>query len=189
MSRRCVVSSVEMQLGVPQGSSVLDGWDRPVDYADCFRVSVDLEPECSVDAVTRATLTGFPRWARGLMWLRNRLVSPFGLRTGGGVPSTKQTGLSGPFERDLRYEPGDRAVFFTVRQRSDDEIVMGEQDRHLDFRVSVRVARRDEEGSNVEFTTVVHFNNLWGRLYFLPVKPFHRAIVCSLLARMARRAA
>jgi hypothetical protein len=178
-----------MKLAVPQGSSILDGLDRPVDYADCFRVTVDLEPECSVDAVTRATLTEFPRWALGLMWLRNRLVRPFRLRTGGDVPSTKPDGLSGPIDRDLRYGPGDRAVFFTVLQRSDDEIVMGEQDRHLDFRVSVRVPRRDEGNVDVEFITVVVFNNPWGRLYFFPVKPFHRAIVRSLLARMARRAA
>jgi len=67
---------------------------------------------------------------------------------------------------------------FTVVSRNDHEIVMGEEDRHLVFRTSVLITGTSD-ASFVHVTTIVRFNNIWGRLYFLPVKPFHRLIVAS----------
>jgi len=55
---------------------------------------------------------------------------------------------------------------------------MGEEDRHLVFRTSVLVTGIFD-ASFVHVTTIVRFNNIWGRFYFLPVKPFHRLIVES----------
>jgi hypothetical protein len=38
----------------------------------------------------------------------------------------------------------------------------------------------------VSTTTLVHFNNRWGRAYFFCIKPFHRLIVAGMMSRTAR---
>jgi len=35
--------------------------------------------------------------------------------------------------------------------------------------------------NNVYLTTIVKFHNIWGKLYFAPVKPFHKLIIKTLL--------
>jgi hypothetical protein len=81
---------------------------------------------------------------------------------------------------DLR--PGGKLGIFKVYARSDDEVLLGEDDHHLDFRVSL--LRVPEQGSDwIVVSTVVRFNNWLGRLYFLPVQFFHRLIVVAMLRR------
>jgi Protein of unknown function (DUF2867) len=112
------------------------------------------------------------------MWLRDRIASLIGLRT-------SPTDL--PVQKsNVRFQPGDMAAMFRVCARSDDEVLLGADDRHLDFRASMLV-RRDAARSSAVLTTVVHFNNGLGRAYFFVVRPFHRLIVTSLLRNMARQ--
>lgn len=81
---------------------------------------------------------------------------------------------------------GERIGIFPVVARTPDEILLGLDDRHLDFRVSVRVA--DEESANLGIvSTLVRFNGWLGRAYFLPVRPAHRLIVPVMLRRGALR--
>jgi hypothetical protein len=56
---------------------------------------------------------------------------------------------------------------------------------HLDFRISIQCTGIDA-GSQLRVITVVKFNNLLGRVYFLPVKPIHRIIVPAMMDRAAR---
>jgi hypothetical protein len=112
------------------------------------------------------------------MWLRDRIVSPLGLRTAR-TSTTSRDPAS-------RLQPGDMAGMFQVFERSDDEILLGGDDSHLDFRVSVLVLRSAVRSSAV-LTTVVRFNNGLGRAYFFVVRPFHRLIVTSMLRNLVRR--
>lgn len=110
------------------------------------------------------------------MDVRNAAVKVAGLESGG---NKKDINIS-----DF-YPVGSRAVYFTVIDRNENEIIMAENDRHLNFRISVMTNR---EGNNViiYLTTLVQYHNLLGRLYFFPVKPFHRLIVISLLKRFLK---
>lgn len=154
---------------VPEGSLVLKGFKR-VDYVDRYQTeSMTTE---TVDEITIKLFTA-PGWVDALMRVRNLIVRPFGLKTD--TPKT-MTGSE-------RLEVGSTAVLFHVIDRNDNEIVIGENDRHLNFRSSVLVMKK-RTGSLICLTTVVHFNNWFGRLYFMPVKPFHRLIVRSLLKRI-----
>ena len=104
------------------------------------------------------------------MKIRDQFVGIFGLATG----SKENTNI------DSFYPIGSKAVYFTVLDRNENEIVMAENDKHLNFRTSVFIDRHDIT-STIYFSTVVSFNNIWGKLYFVPVKPFHRLIIRSLL--------
>ena len=67
---------------------------------------------------------------------------------------------------------------FRVVAREDDEVLIGSDDRHLDFRASIRCL----DGA-VDVITFVQIHNLLGRLYFLPVRLVHGAIVRRMLRR------
>lgn len=145
---------------IPEGS-ILTGFER-IDYCDSFRIP--LPENQTVDQIT-TRMFRTRKWVTRLMNIRNAVVKVFGLKTGKGNTV------------DADYYPiGSRAVYFTVIDRNDQEIVMGEQDKHLDFMASVFT---DRENGFAYMTTVVRFNNWWGRLYFIPVKPFHGIIIKS----------
>ncbi|HEY9262890.1 DUF2867 domain-containing protein [Chitinophaga sp.] len=56
------------------------------------------------------------------------------------------------------------------------ELILGENDKHLDFRVSLYL-QQQPAAQQLLCTTTVHYNNRWGKRYFFFVKPFHRLIV------------
>ena len=160
------------EVPVPPGS-LAAGAFAVTSYADAY--SIDLPPGHAhdVDSLTRLMATSSPRWAEPLMWLRNRIASLVGLRT---ERSSRRPSTG-------RLEPGETAGMFRVYARSDDEILLGGDDRHLDFRGSMLIT---PGGASAVLTTVVHFNNRLGYVYFFVVRPFHRLIVTSLLHNMAR---
>jgi hypothetical protein len=152
---------------IPDNSIISNGFGK-TDYCDSYRV-VKQTGE-TVDGIT-TQIFKMPHWIPVLMKIRNSIAKTAGLKTG------KNENV-----KDAAYYPaGSKAGYFTVTARNVNEIVMGEDDRHLCFRTSVLV---DRERSFIYLTTVVRFHNVWGRIYFLPVKPFHRLIVKSLLKRL-----
>ncbi|MFD8027150.1 DUF2867 domain-containing protein [Streptomyces lavendulae] len=142
------------------------------DHVDA--VAVDLPPGTDAEGFARLLLSRPPRWAGRLMAVRDRLVAPFGLRV------RERTA------RDTRIEPGVRKGPFTVLEVREDEILCGDDDKHLSFRASFAV-RPQPDGSGWEgvCTTVVRFNKPVGRLYFRLIEPFHHLIVASMLSRAA----
>ena len=111
------------------------------------------------EAATRGV--SIPGWARSLLALRNALVRPFGLKTGA-VAGARTYGI------------------FPVCAESADEMILGLDDRHLDF----RVALVRQEG-RMYMSTWVRPHNLAGRVYLRLVMPFHILICRGMVARMA----
>lgn len=149
----------------PENTQVYADMDR-VDYFDSYMIGKNT-PD-SVSEITRKLLKA-PGWVEMLTRLRDLLVKPFGLKTGDEIRA----------ERDEDYE----FDFAPVLYRSDEEIVMGMNDKHLYFRLSVlKVAGR--ENSEVFLTTIVRFNNLGGRIYFTLIRLFHGVIVRTMLKKL-----
>ncbi|HMA91828.1 MAG TPA: DUF2867 domain-containing protein, partial [Polyangiaceae bacterium] len=96
-------------------------------------------------------------------------------------------GRSRRVPRDIRFHPGERVGYFRLSHRTEDEVVMAESDALLDFRTSVRRIPRKDGLTDVELTTVVWTNSVWGRFYFAPVKPIHRFLIRRLLQSFAKR--
>ena len=65
------------------------------------------------------------------------------------------------------------------------EIVLGEDDRHLDFRLSL-LRRTSPAGTQLIATTVVRSHNALGRTYLTVIRPFHHLVIRASLARFAR---
>lgn len=138
-------------------------------FIDAYQVEAPLR--LSAETFARAAFEEPPAWVTHLLALRNAVVMPFGLKTG--------------------REAGDRREWigiFPVETMTKDRIVLGFDDKHLDFRVVIDVASRGD-GCEVRATTLVREHNFLGRLYLTTILPFHRAIAPALLRRAAQEAA
>ena len=109
-----------------------------------------------------------PRWIAGLMAVRDRIVSLFGLKT----------------EQAARSSASNRVGMFPVLDETHNRLVAGLNDRHLDFRVVVDVAEAGQR-QRVTATTIVLTHNLLGRVYLAIIMPFHRLIVSAMLRQIA----
>lgn len=144
--------------------------------ADAYAVPLPPEATRDIDALARAALASPRPWARQLLRVRDAVMAPFGVATSAQVSAKARAGGK------------ERIGFFPVQSRSERELVVGEDDTHLDFRASVLVRpRADGEGDELVLTTVVHCHNALGRTYLALITPFHRVIVRSMLRRAALR--
>lgn len=116
-----------------------------------------------------------PCWVNFLMACRNKIASAIGL---------KNIGHLGDFDIKKtidEYSVGDRIGIFTLLFLSDNEIILGDSDKHLDVEVSVY--KENSESRLISISTVVHVHNFLGKLYMLFVKPMHKLIVPSSIIR------
>ena len=117
-----------------------------------------------------------PKWIDSLFALRNKIVKFFGLKVSNSI---SERGIQ---LKNFKCQENDQIGLFKVFLSNENEVVLGENDKHLDFRVSLFL--KNIEGKNnkeLTISTLVRFNNLFGKLYFIPVKPFHSFIVPSML--------
>ncbi|MBE9169173.1 DUF2867 domain-containing protein [Pleurocapsales cyanobacterium LEGE 06147] len=142
-----------------------------IDFADAFKSQLPGNQPQNIDSVTRAIFLKMPEWITGLLELRNIIVRPLGLKT--------TIDPNPPSDRD-KLKPGVTVGVFEVLDRRLDEIMLGEDDKHLDYRVSVQLERQGK-ACWVIVSTVVQFNNWLGRAYFVPVKPVHKIIIPAMM--------
>lgn len=113
-----------------------------------------------------------PGWVDALMQARDRLVGLCGLKTGG----PRQALPLPPFR------VGQRLGVFRILHLAPGEVILGEDDRHLDFRVSLL-----SDAGQLRVCTLVRPHNVFGWLYLLVVLPFHHLISAVMIGRMARQ--
>jgi Protein of unknown function (DUF2867) len=137
-------------------------------FSDAFCVSVDDTALVARQAAERM-LGRSPRWIRTLMALRDRLVTPFGLKTSASLPARPHADAIG---------------IFPVLCDTPHRLVAGFDDSHLDFRVVVDVAPSGQRQC-VTATTLVLTHNRLGRAYLAIILPFHRLVVRAMLRQVA----
>lgn len=169
------------RVALPENSLLRNG--RQPDYSDSYQAVVQPArlPLTPAD-LGKAFFAASPRWVDYLFTLRNKLVAVFGLK----VPETQRHAAQlAPFTGT----PGEKAGLFRVFPGLANELILGENDKHLDFRVSLLLEDNADQpfGKMLTVTTTVYFHNRMGRLYFIPVKPFHRLIVPVMLKAMIRK--
>lgn len=161
--------------------SLLQGSFQPLHYVDAFTADFhDPDHKIGPREAALAFFQSGPRWVGGLLRLRNALVGWLGLKT-----SVAHVDVAAALAA-FRCVPGERIILFQVKAVGPNEVVLGDEDRHLDFRVSLwmeAAASGDPAMRSLTISTAVRFHNRWGRLYFFPVKPFHRLIVRVMLRR------
>ena len=157
-------------------ASVLSGDKKSFDYTDSFKGEI-ASGNISSSEMGKAFFTSGPRWGKKMFAFRNKMVRLFGLKTGnenGKIPEFK----------DMACEVGDQIGLFKIFYKTGNEIVLGEDDKHLDFRVSLLYSKESGHQNFLTVSTTVKYHNRLGKLYFLPVRPFHKLIVPAMLKKM-----
>ena len=147
-----------------------------MNLADAYAINLPVGAATSPELLARFIFSQQAPWVSGLMKLRDVLVAGFGLKT-----AAQLTKL----DTDSQAK---RVGIFKIYSTTEHEIVLGEDDKHLDFRLSVLCSARPVPagGHRLTLSTVVRCHNRLGRLYILLIAPFHRRVVQSSLRRAAR---
>lgn len=162
---------------LPQ-QSILQANKTKYDYIDSF-VGILNDSQHTLTSTQLGTtfFTSSPEWVGKLFDLRNKIVSLVGLKTAGKM-SEKEQQLE-----NFKCEVGEQLGLFKVFHKTENEVVMGEDDKHLNFRISLffNSSSLDLNKKELFISTTVEFKNWFGKLYFLPVRPFHKIIVPAML--------
>jgi hypothetical protein len=164
-----------VQTQVPPGSAIaarLPG----ASYWDCFDIG-NPHPETSALQAWLLVADHSPGWSKKLMVLRNSLVRLVGLKAVGQIDDFRHTPQP---PRD--YRVGDRVGIFYLQHLANHEVVMTQDDRHLDVWVSLFTYQRNGQ-HRLAVSSVVQVHNGLGRFYMAVITPFHKAIVRATLRR------
>jgi len=143
-------------------------------FHDAYRADlrdVTLSPTEIYLHASRAT----PRWVHALMSIRNELVRRVGLKSVGALNMAAD-------KLPAAFDVGDQIGIFGILSKTEDELLLGIDDRHLDLRVSIRKGTSSDPNSYV-VATAVKVHNWLGRAYMLPVGRIHPLVVKALMRR------
>lgn len=140
----------------PPKSELLDDTLERVDFADAHEIRWRRGMPTDARQWAERLFDDFPPWVLAAMALRQALARPAGIQ--------RQT---------------KRQAFKTYAETAD-EVILGSDADHLDFRVGIR-----REEHRVVVTTVVQVHNRRGRAYWFLVGPLHPAVIRSMLRRAA----
>lgn len=149
---------------------------EPTHLADAYAVELAADATDNPEQLARIIIGSLAPWARGLLNTRDAIVSVFGLKT------VRQLRISGAKSAQNYVGP------FKIHASNSTEVILGEDDSHLDFRLSILVSPSAVPGRNarVIFSTVVQCHNWLGRAYLFAITPFHRLIAMHTLGRAAQ---
>jgi len=162
-------------VALPTESRIARAYES-VNLADSYSIQLPAGTSANPELLARFIFSQQAPWISGLMKVRDALVAGFGLKTAKHLTS-------------LGSEPkANRVGLFKIYSTTATEIVLGEDDKHLDFRVSVLCSGEAPTANkhHLVVSTVVHCHNRLGRIYILLIAPFHRLVVQSSLRRAAR---
>ena len=111
-----------------------------------------------------------PTWMKQIMIARNGVAFLFGLD----VPTNAE--IMRPQVRGS-YRVGDKIGAWPIYALTDNELIAGRDNTHLDFRVSIL-----KEGDCVVISTICTVHNLFGKLYLFCITPFHKLGVRLLIS-------
>ena len=160
---------------IPAESAIARFYER-TNLADAYSVNMPAGSITNPELLARFIFSQQATWIKSLMKIRDALVAGLGLKTSAQLmaPDT--------------HRQAERVGIFKIYNTTEREIILGEDDTHLDFRLSVLCSatpgHTDER--RLVLSTVVHCHNRLGRAYIFLIAPFHRAIVQSCLRRAAR---
>jgi hypothetical protein len=115
-----------------------------------------------------------PLWMKLLLIVRNKAASLIDLD----APIASE--ILNVEIRD-HYAVGEKIGVWPIFSLSEDELVAGRDNKHMDFRLSV-LKVPDGDGMSVVVSTVCTVHNLFGKCYLFFIVPLHRYGVRKLMA-------
>jgi hypothetical protein len=165
-----------MLCDLPSGSRIAQALPNS-DFADCYQFD-DLWPDKNAMETYLTLVTRTPGWMNALMAMRNQAVRLVGLKHQGNLSTSVNSKPASTYKVD------DRVGIFSLKYLHDDEVILFDNDKHLQVQLSL-VKHVVNEKPMVSLSTVVHIHNRLGRFYMAIVGPVHSLIVPRMLAQVA----
>jgi hypothetical protein len=162
-----------VECDVPSGSMLSHELIERAYFRDSYRVPLSRR-ELGIIDIFFGIFAHRPLWMKLLLIVRNKVASLIGLD----APTASEI-LH--VEIKDRYVVGEKIGVWPIFWLSDDEVIAGRNNKHMDFRLSV-LKVSDSDRTSVVVSTVCTVHNLSGKLYLLFVAPFHRYGVRKLMA-------
>lgn len=140
-----------------------------IDFEDTFSTTNHIN---SIEEITNLVFNTTPNWVNALFTIRNNVVGFFGIKT------------EIPDDYNEKFKVGGYVKFFKIYSISDNKIILGADDSHLNFRALVINDKSDSY--NIKVITLVEYNNLKGRIYMGVIRPFHRLVVKRMVRNSFR---
>jgi Protein of unknown function (DUF2867) len=162
-----------VECDVPSSSMLNREFIERAYFRDSFRAPLS-RTELGIVDVFFGIFAHRPLWMKLLLIARNKVASLAGLD----APTASEI-LH--VEIKDRYVVGEKIGVWSIFALSEDEVVTGRNNKHMDFRLSL-VKVPDGDRTSVVVSTICVVHNLTGRLYLFFVVPFHKYGVRKLLA-------
>ncbi|WP_334187301.1 DUF2867 domain-containing protein [Noviherbaspirillum sp.] len=146
-------------------SSALHSNVKSAYFTDSYSAALR-NPEASIISIFFAVFGHHPKWMKLALVLRNKAVAPFGLRSG------KSSDIFNPQIKE-HYMVGEKIGRWPIYHLTDNELVAGLDDKHLNFRLSI-FKSTEGGGTKVIVSTVCDVHNIFGKVYLFFVVPFHK---------------
>ena len=162
-----------VECDVPSGSLLSREGIEYAYFRDSYRAPLS-RSELGIVDVFFGIFAHHPLWMKLLLIVRNKVAS--------------LAGLDAPTASDIlhveikdRYVVGDKIGVWPIFALSENEVVAGCNNKHMDFRLSV-LKVPDGNRMSVVVSTICTVHNLSGKLYLLFVVPLHKYGVRKLMA-------
>jgi hypothetical protein len=162
-----------IECDVPSSSALSRDLIRTAYFHDSWRAPL-ARPGLSIVEIFFALFGHTPFWMKALLITRNAIARRFGLE----APTAAE--ILHPTVR-ATYNVGDKIGPWPVYFISDNEIVAGRNNKHLDFRLSI-LRVNDGDAESVVVSTICSVHNVYGKIYLFFIVPFHRTGVKSLMS-------
>lgn len=146
---------------IPKSSDIREFIGK-IDYYDSY--SVALSKEESIQNLYSKLSFDSPKWVGFLMRVHNTIAKFIGLS------------VVDHSNKNFDFKLGKKVGVFTLYHINESEIITGEKDSHLNFCLSLL-----KEKDRLILTTVVSYNNFFGKLFFFFIKPFHKIIAKGMV--------
>jgi Protein of unknown function (DUF2867) len=158
----------------PAGSALDKGFLAVAYFRECFRVSMT-RPTSDVVDIFFAIFGHLPLGTKLVLAVRNRLA------LWGGLDAPKPLDVFNVKRRNS-YAVGDVIGVWPLFALNESELIAGRDNKHLDFRVSIRKEAEGPSGAVVFVSTICVVHNWFGKAYLFCVFPFHRFGLKRLIA-------
>jgi len=139
---------------------------KKIDFSDTFSTT---NHSNNLNEISNIIFNTTPKWISILFKIRNKIAGFIGLK------------IDKPNDYNTDYKIGGYISFFKIFQINDNEIILGANDNHLNFRAIINNTK--EEVNNIKVTTLVEYNNTKGKIYMTLIKPFHRLVVMKMVSQ------
>ena len=160
---------------IPRSDKIFISFGK-VNYEDRFCLILETKKTFDVNFIIVKLIKSLPKWFTFLLNLRNAIVSIFGLKTGK---------IENVYENldKLNFKQNQSIGNFFIILKEKNHFIAELKDKHLDFRFSI-LNRQEDDITKVSLTTIVKINNIFGKVYFFLITPFHRLIIPNILKRL-----